>query len=161
MAIMVLILTMNLIPDPQRSEEEKLVTRPTLSQYPPMTGHMAKAIRETPHHLTRITLLMADTIKTKLLLAIRPICHHQSIRHSKSLREELSYMVTTANGDEAMTLAAKMSCHNGKLVKMADPSRENQLDMTMALTTAATRINIILPAAAMTKGKSPAATMII
>jgi hypothetical protein len=74
---MVLVLITNLIPDPQRSEEEKLVTRPTLSQYPPMTGHMAKAIREIPHHLTRITLLMADTIKTKLLPAIRPICHHQ------------------------------------------------------------------------------------
>jgi hypothetical protein len=29
-----------------------------------MIGHMAKAIREIPHHLTRITLLMADTIKT-------------------------------------------------------------------------------------------------
>jgi hypothetical protein len=40
-----------------------------------MTGHMAKAIREIPHHLTRITLLMANTIKTKLLPAIRPICH--------------------------------------------------------------------------------------
>jgi hypothetical protein len=89
MAIMVLVLTMNLIPDPQRSEEEKLVTRPTLSQYPPMTGHMANAIREIPHHLTRITLLMADTIKAKLFPAIRPICHHQSIRHSRSLREEL------------------------------------------------------------------------
>jgi hypothetical protein len=33
--------------------------------------------------------------------------------------------------------------------------------MMMALTTAATRINIILPVAAMTKGKAPAATMII
>jgi hypothetical protein len=63
-----------------------------------MTGHMAKAIREIPHHLTRITLLMADTIKMKLLPAIRPICHHQSIRHSRSLREELSYVATKANG---------------------------------------------------------------
>jgi hypothetical protein len=94
-------------------EEEKLVTRPTLSQYPPMTGHMAKAIREIPHHLTRITMLMADTIKTKLLPAIRPIFHHKSIRHSRSLRKELSYMVRKANGDEAMTLAAETSRHDG------------------------------------------------
>jgi hypothetical protein len=50
MAIMVLVLTTNLIPDPQRSEEEKLIKRPMLSQYPPMTGHIAKAIREIPHH---------------------------------------------------------------------------------------------------------------
>jgi hypothetical protein len=62
MAIMVLGLTMNLVPDPQRSEGEKLVTGPMLSRYPPMIGHMAKAIREIPHHLTRITLRMADTI---------------------------------------------------------------------------------------------------
>jgi hypothetical protein len=32
-----------------------------------MIGHMAKAHRENPHHLARITLRMADTIKTKLL----------------------------------------------------------------------------------------------
>jgi hypothetical protein len=66
MAIMVLALTMNLIPDPQRSEEEELATGPMLSQYPPTTSHMAKSTRGIPHHLTRITLLMADTIKTKL-----------------------------------------------------------------------------------------------
>jgi hypothetical protein len=90
-SIMVLVVIMNLIPDPQRSEEETLVIRPTLSQYPSMTGHMTKAIREIPHHLTRITLLMANTIKTKLLPAIRPICHHQRIKHSRSLREKLSY----------------------------------------------------------------------
>jgi hypothetical protein len=62
MAIMVLILITNLILDPQRSEEEKLVTRQTPSQYPPTIGHMVKANKEIPHRLTRITLLM-DTIK--------------------------------------------------------------------------------------------------
>jgi hypothetical protein len=125
-----------------------------------MTGHMAKAIREIPHHLTRITLLMADTIKAKLLPAIRPICHHQSIRHSRSLREELSYVVTKANGDEAMTLAAETSRHGEKLVEMADPSKGNKLDMMMARIAAATRISIALPAASMTKGKAPTAMMI-
>jgi hypothetical protein len=98
MAIMVLVLIMNLIPYPRRSKEEKLVTRPTLSQYPPMIGHMGKANKEIPQRLARITLL-TDTIRTKLLPTVRPICHHQSIRHSRSLREELSYMITTANGD--------------------------------------------------------------
>jgi hypothetical protein len=132
MAITVLILIMNLIPDPQRSEEEKLVIRLTLCQYPPMTGHKAKAIREIPHHLTRITLLMADTIKTKLLPAIRPICHHQSIRHLRSLREELSYVATKANGDEAVMLATETSCHDGKLVEMVDPSKGNKVNMMMA-----------------------------
>jgi hypothetical protein len=161
MGIMVLVLTMNLIPDPQRFEEEKLVTRTTLSQYPPMTGHMAKAIREIPNHLTRITLLMVDTIKTKLFPAIRPICHHQSIKHSRSLREELSYVIMTANGDEAVMLAAEMSRHDGRLVEMVDPRRGNLLDMTSALTAVATRIIIALPAAAMTKGKAPTTMTII
>jgi hypothetical protein len=104
---------------------------------------------------------MVDTIKTKLLPAIRPICHHQSIRHSRSLREELSYVVMMANRDKAMTLAAETSRHDGKLVEMADPSIGNQLNMTMTLTTAATRINIARPTAMMTKGKAPATMMII
>jgi hypothetical protein len=118
---------------------------------------MAKAIREIPHHLTRITLLMADTIKTKLLPAIRPTCHHQSIRHSRTLREELSCVETKASGYEAVTLAAETSRHDGKLVRMADPSKGNKLDMTMAHIATATRINIALPATMMTKGKAPAA----
>jgi hypothetical protein len=155
MGIMVLGLTTNLIPDPQRSEEEKLVTRPMLSQYPQTTGHMAKATRGIPHHLTRITLLMAETIKTKLLPAIRPICHHQNIRHSRSLKEELSYVITTANGDEAVMPAAETSRHDGRLVKMADPSRGNKFAMMTAHTAAETRISIALPAAMMTKGKAP------
>jgi hypothetical protein len=66
MAIMVLTLTMNLIPDPQRSKEEKLATGQTPSQYPLMICHMAKACREIHHHLTRIILPM-DTSKTMLL----------------------------------------------------------------------------------------------
>jgi hypothetical protein len=161
MGIMVLVLTKNLILDPQSSEEEKLVTRPTLSQYPPTTGHMAKATRGIPHHLSRITLLMADTIKTKLIPAIRPICHHQSIRHSRSLREELSYMITMANGDEPVTLAAETSHHDGRLVEMVDPSRGNKLAMMTAHTAETTRISIALPTAAMTKGKAPATMTII
>jgi hypothetical protein len=124
-----------------------------------MIGHMEKAIREIPHHLTTITLLMADTIKTKLLPAIRPTCHHQSIRHSRSLREELSYVETKARGDKAVTLAAEMSRHNGKRVEMADPSKGNKLNMMTGRTAAATRINIALLAATMTKGRALAAMM--
>jgi hypothetical protein len=58
-------------------------------------------------------------------------------------------------------LAAETSRHDGRLAEMADPSRGNQLDMTTALTTVVTWISIALPAAAMTKGKAPAAMMII
>jgi hypothetical protein len=87
-ATMVLTLITNLILDPQMSEEEKLATGQTSSQYPPMIGHIAKANKGIPHRLTRITLPM-DTTKTRPLPAIRPICRHQSIRHSRSLREEL------------------------------------------------------------------------
>jgi hypothetical protein len=79
--------------------------RQTPSQYPLMIGHMAKANKEIPHHLTRITLLM-DTTKTRPLPAIRPIFRHQNIRHSRSHREELSYATTTASGDRAVTLVA-------------------------------------------------------
>jgi hypothetical protein len=160
MAIMVLVLKLNLIPDPQRSEEEKLVTRQTPSQCPPTIGHMVKANKEIPHRLTRITLPM-DSIKTRPLPAIRPICHHQSIRHSRSLREESSYVRTTANGGGPMMLAAETSHHDEKLVKMADPSKTNSLAMMTARTTAETGISIALPTAAMTKGKAPAAVMMI
>jgi hypothetical protein len=86
---MVLALITNLIPGPQRPEEEKLTTGQMPSQYPPMIGHMAKANKEIPQRFTRITLLM-DTTKTRPLPAISPICRHQSIKHSRSLREELS-----------------------------------------------------------------------
>jgi hypothetical protein len=88
MSMMVLDLITNLIPGPQRSAGERLVTGPMLFQYPPMTGRMVKGHKEIHHLLTRTTLRIADIIRTKLLPAIRPICHHQSIRRSKSLREE-------------------------------------------------------------------------
>jgi hypothetical protein len=78
-----------------------------------MTSHMAKDRREIHHLLTRTTLRLIDAISMKLLPAIRPIFHHKSIRHSRSLRKELSYMVRKANGDEAMTLAAETSRHDG------------------------------------------------
>jgi hypothetical protein len=44
---------------------------------------------------------------------------------------------------------------------MADLSTGNSLAMTTACTTAATRISIALPAAAMTKGNAPAAMTMI
>jgi hypothetical protein len=125
-----------------------------------MIGHMAKANKEIPHRLTRITLLM-DTTKTRPLPAIRPICRHQSIRHSRSLREELSYMTMMASRDGAVMLAAETSRHDEKPVEMADPSKGNNLAMTTAHTAATTRISIALPAAAMTKGKAPAAMTMI
>jgi hypothetical protein len=99
---------------------------------------------------------MADTFKTKLLPAIRPTCHHQSIRHLRSLREEWSYVERKARGDKAVKLAVETSRHDEKLVEMADPSKENKIDTTIAHTAAATRISIALPTATMTKGKAPA-----
>jgi hypothetical protein len=66
-----------------------------------------------------------------------------------------------ASADEAVTLDAEMIHHDGKLVKTADPSKGNDLAMMMARTTAATRISIALPAAAMTKGTTPAAMTMI
>jgi hypothetical protein len=131
--ITALALITNLIPDPRRSKEEKLGTRRMLSPYPQMIGRMEKARKEIHHHLIRITLPM-DTIKTKLLPAIRPICHLQSIRHSRSRREELSYVITMANRDRAVTLAAEMSRHDEKLVEMVDPSKGSSLGMTTAHT---------------------------
>jgi hypothetical protein len=160
MAIMVLALITNLIPDPRRPEEEKLVTRLTPSPYPPMIGQMAKARKEIHHHLARITLL-TDTTKTRPLPAISPICCHQSIRHSRSIREESSYATMMASEDEVMTPTAETSRHDEKLVELADPSKGSNLTMTMACTAAATRISIAFHAAAMTKGKTPAAMMMI
>jgi hypothetical protein len=58
-------------------------------------------------------------------------------------------------------LAAEMSRHDGKLVEIADPSKRNSLAMTMACTAAETGTSIALPAAAMTKGKAPAAMTMI
>jgi hypothetical protein len=146
----------NLIPDPRKSEEEKLATGQMPSQYPLMTSKMAKAPREIHHHLVRITLPM-DTSKTMLLPAIRPICRHQSIRRSKSQREESSYATMMASEDKAVTLDVETIRHDGKQVEMVDPSKGNDLAMTTMRTAAAIRISIALPAATMTKGKAPAA----
>jgi hypothetical protein len=100
---------------------------------------------------------MADTIRTKLLPAIRPICHHQSIRYSRSLREELSYVEMKARRDEGVMLAAETSRHDGKLAVMVGPGKGNKLDMTTARNTMATMTKIMRHAPAMTKGKAPAA----
>jgi hypothetical protein len=157
---MVHALIMNLIPDPQKSEEEKLATGQMPSQYPPMTSHTARARREIHHHLARITLPI-DTSKTMLLPAIRPTCRHQSIRCSKSQREESLYTTMMANEDKAVTLDAETIHRNGKPVATADPSKGKDLAMTMACTATLKRISIALPAATMTKGKAPAATTTI
>jgi hypothetical protein len=79
MAIMVHALIMNLTPDPQKSEEEKLAIGQMPSQYPPMTSHMAKAIKEIHRHLTRTTLLMDTKIRPNL--AISPTCRHLTGRN--------------------------------------------------------------------------------
>jgi hypothetical protein len=157
---MVLALITNLIPDPQRPEEEKLAIGQMPSQYLPMIGHMAKANKEIHHRLTR-TILLMDTTKTRPLPAISLICRHQSIRHLRSLREELSNATTMASDDGPMTLAAETSRHDEKPVEMVDPSEGNNLAMTTACTAAATRISIALHAAVMTKGKAPATMTMI
>jgi hypothetical protein len=157
---MVLAPITNLIPDPQRPEEEMLVTGQMPSQYPLMIGRMAKAIKEIHHRLTR-TILLMDTTKTRPRPTISPICRHQSIRHSKYHREELSYATTMASRKGVVTLATESSRHNEKPVEIAGPSIRNNLATMMARTTVATRINIALHAAAMTKGKAPAGMTMI
>jgi hypothetical protein len=157
---MVHVLTTNLIPDPQKSEEEKLAIGRTPSQYLSTTNHMAKAHRETHRHPARITLLM-DTNKTMLPLTIRPTCRHQSIRCSKSQREASSYATMMASKDEAVTLDAGTIRHDGKPAEMADPREGTDLAMTMARTAAVTRTSIALLTVTMTKGKAPAAMTMI
>jgi hypothetical protein len=152
---MVDVLTTNLIPDPQKSEEEKLAIGDTPSQYPPMTNQMAKAHREIHRHPARITRL-TDTNKPLLLLAIRPTCRHQSIRRSKSPREESSYATMMANEDEAMTLDAEMIRHDGKTAGMADPREGTGLTMTMMRIAVAIKTSIAPLAVTMAKGKAPA-----
>jgi hypothetical protein len=157
MAIMVHALITNLTPDPQKSEEEKLATGRMPSQYPPMTSHMARAIKEIHRHLTRTTLLM-DT-KTRPNLAISPTCCHQSTRRLKSHREELSYAIMMASEEGVVTLAEETSRHDVKPVGMADPGIGNLLAMMMVRIATATRISIALHATAMTKGRAPATMM--
>jgi hypothetical protein len=124
-----------------------------------MISHTARAIKEIHRHPTR-TILLMDTTKTRPNLAISPTCHHQSTRCSKSHREELSYVIMMASEEEVMMLAGETSRHDVKPVEMAGPSIGNHLAMTMARTAAATtRISIALHAAAMTKGRAPAAMM--
>jgi hypothetical protein len=160
LVIMVRVLTKNLIPDPRKSEEEKLATGQMPSQYPPMTNQMAKARSEIHHHLTRTTLPM-DTSKTTLLPAIRPTCRHQSIRCSKSQREESSYATMMASKGEAVTLDTETIRHDGKQAEMADPSEGNDLAMMTARTAAAIKRSIAPLATMMTKGKAPAAMTMI
>jgi hypothetical protein len=156
LATMANVLITNLIPDPQKSEEEKLAIGDTPSQYPPMTNHMAKVRRETHRHPARITLL-TDTNRIMLPLAIRPTCRHQSIRHSKSQKEELSYATTMANEGEAVMLDAETIRHDGKAAEMADPREGTGLAMTTARTVMAIKTSIAPLAITMTKGKAPAA----
>jgi hypothetical protein len=160
MAIMVPALITNLIPDPQRPKEEKLVTGQMPSQYLLMIGRMAKAIKEIHRRPTR-TILLMDTTKTRPRPAISPICHHQSIRCSKSHRKELLYATTMASREGVVTLAGETSRHDEKPVEMAVPSVGNHLAMTTMRIAAATRISIALHAAAMTKGKAPATMTMI
>jgi hypothetical protein len=157
---MVRALITNLIPDPQKFEEEKLASGQMPSQYPPMTNQMARARREIHRHLTRTTLLM-DTSKTTLLPAIRPTCHLQSIRCLKSQREESSYAIRMAGEGEAVKLDAETIRHDGKPAETADPSEGNDLAMMRARIAVATKISIAPLATTMTKGKAPAAMTMI
>jgi hypothetical protein len=157
---MVPALITNLIPDPQRPKEEKLVTGQMQSQYTPMISHMAKAIKEIHRHPTR-TIRLMDTTKTRPCPAISPISCHQSIRRSKSHREESSYATTMASGEAVVTPAGETSRHDEKPVELAGPSIGRNLAMTTARIAAEPRISITLHAAAMTKGKAPAAMTMI
>jgi hypothetical protein len=159
MAIMVHALITNLTPDPQKSEEEKLTIGQMPSQYPLMTSHTARAIKEIHRPLTRTTLLM-DT-KTRPNLAISPTCRHQSTRRSKSHREELSYAIMMASEEGVVTLAGEMTRHDVKPAGMADPGIGNHLAMMMARIATATKISITLHIDMMTKGKAPAAMTMI
>jgi surfactin synthase thioesterase subunit len=64
-----------------------------------------------------------------------------------------------ANKEGVVTLAGEMSHHDEKPIEMAGQSIGNLLAMTMMRTAAMTRISITLHAAAMKKGKAPAAMM--
>jgi hypothetical protein len=66
-----------------------------------------------------------------------------------------------ASEDEAVTPNAETIRHDGKPIKMADPSKGNNLAIMTACTAAVTTISITPPAAAMTKGKAPAAMTMI
>jgi hypothetical protein len=156
---MVHALIMNLTPDPQKSKEEKLTIGQMPSQYPPMTSHTARAIKEIHRPLTRTTMLM-DT-KTRPNLAISPTCCHQSTRRSKSHGEELPYAIMMASEEGVVTLAGEMTRHDMRPAGMADPSIGNHLAIMMTRIATATKISIALHADTMTKGKAPAAMAMI
>jgi hypothetical protein len=124
-----------------------------------MTNHMARAIKEIHHHLIRTTLLM-DT-KTRPNLAISPTCRHQSIRHSKSHREELSYAIMMASEEGPVTPTGETTRRDVKTAGMADPGIGKHLAMMTARIATTTRISIALHAAAMKKGRTPTAMMMI
>jgi hypothetical protein len=156
---MVHALITNLTLDPQKSEEEKLAIGQMPSQYPSMTSHTARAIKEIHRPLTRTTLLM-DT-KTRPNLAISPTCRHQSTRRSKSHREDLSYAIMMASEEGVVTLAGETTRHDVKPAGTADPGIGNHLTMTTARIATARKISIALHANTMTKGKAPTAMMMI
>jgi hypothetical protein len=62
-----------------------------------------------------------------------------------------------ASEEGVVTLAGETSRHDVKPVGMAGPGIRNHLTMMTARTTMATRISIAIHAAAMTKGRAPAA----
>jgi hypothetical protein len=61
-----------------------------------------------------------------------------------------------ASEGKAVMLDAKMILHDRKPAKMADPSKGNNLAMTMARTAAATKTSITSLATTMIEGKAPA-----
>jgi hypothetical protein len=121
-----------------------------------MTNQMAKARREIHRHPTRITML-TDTTKTMLLLAIRPTWRHQSIRRSKSQREESSYAIMMATEGEAVTLDTETIRHDGKPAETADPREGTNLAMMMMRIVAAIMTSLAPLTVTMTKGKVPTA----
>jgi hypothetical protein len=66
-----------------------------------------------------------------------------------------------ASEDETVTLDTETIRHDGKPVETADPSEGNSLAMTTARTVAVTWTSIAPLATTMTKGKAPAAMMMI
>jgi hypothetical protein len=66
-----------------------------------------------------------------------------------------------ASEEGVVTLAGEMTHHDVKPAEMADPGTGNHLAMTTARIATATRISIALHAAAMTKGRAPAAMTMI
>jgi hypothetical protein len=66
-----------------------------------------------------------------------------------------------ASGEAVVTLAGETSRHDEKPVELVGPSIGRNLAMTTACIAAEPRISITLHAAAMTKGKAPAAMMMI